>query len=98
MGATTRGPVRLDAVSVTACDVLSRVDTCDQPACTCACAVRDEEAAGSNPATPTQVTGHLRSRVSPRKRKHRRLPSRHLEFYEAYLKLSLKKYSPTADL
>jgi len=23
--------------------------------------VRDEEAAGSNPATPTQVTGHLRS-------------------------------------
>jgi hypothetical protein len=23
--------------------------------------LRDEEAAGSNPATPTQVTGHLRS-------------------------------------
>ena len=23
--------------------------------------VRDEEAAGSNPATPTQVTGHLRA-------------------------------------
>ena len=27
MGATTRGPVRLDAASVTACGVLSRVDT-----------------------------------------------------------------------
>jgi len=60
MGATIRGPVRLGAVSVTACDVLSRVDTSNQPACTCVCAVRDEEAAGSNPATPTQVGGHIR--------------------------------------
>jgi len=40
MGATTRGPTRLGAVSVTACDVLSRVDTSNPPACTCACAVR----------------------------------------------------------
>ena len=53
MGATIRGPARLGAVSVTASGVLSRVDTSYQPACTCACAVRDEEAAGSNPATPT---------------------------------------------
>ena len=62
MGATTRGPVRLDAASVTACGVLSRVDTSYQPTCTGVSAVRDEEGAGSNPATPTgkrQVTPHL---------------------------------------
>jgi hypothetical protein len=60
MGATARGPVRLDAVSRAACSALSRIDTSDQPTCTRARAVRDEEAAGSNPATPTQVTGHIR--------------------------------------
>jgi hypothetical protein len=62
MGATARGPVRLDAVSRAACSALSRIDTSEQPACTRARAVRDEEAAGSNPATPTgkrQVTRYL---------------------------------------
>ncbi len=48
MGATTRGPVRLDAVSVTARSALSRIDTSYQPTFTRASAVRDEEAAGSN--------------------------------------------------
>jgi len=45
MGATDLGPVRLDAVSATACSVLSRVDTSDRPTYTGACAVRDEETA-----------------------------------------------------
>jgi hypothetical protein len=53
MGATTYGPVRLDAVNVTACGALSRADASGQPTCTCVRAVRDEEAAGSNPANPT---------------------------------------------
>ena len=57
MGATARGPVRLDAVSRAACSALSRIDTSEQLACTRARAVRDEEAAGSNPATPTSSEG-----------------------------------------
>jgi hypothetical protein len=64
MGAAVRGLVRLDAVSVAACGVLIRADTSDQPACTGVSVVRDEEAAGSNLATPTQVKGH-----SPLRRK-----------------------------
>jgi hypothetical protein len=48
MGAAIRGPVRLDAVSVTAYSVLSRANTSYQPACTGVSVVRDEEAAGSN--------------------------------------------------
>jgi hypothetical protein len=65
MGAAARGRVRLDAVSVTACGALSRADTSDQPTCTCVRAVRDEEAAGSNPATPTRENrlGHHLSRA-----------------------------------
>jgi hypothetical protein len=54
MGAAVRGLVRSDAVSEAACSVLSRADTSDQPACTDVSVVRDEEAAGSNPATPTR--------------------------------------------
>ena len=57
MGATTRSPVRSDAVSVTAYSVLSRANTSYQPACTGVRVVRDEEAAGSNPATPTSSEG-----------------------------------------
>ena len=55
MGATTRGRVRLDAVSMTACSALSRYDTSDQSTCTRVRADRDEEAAGSNPAIPTRA-------------------------------------------
>jgi hypothetical protein len=55
MEAAVRGLVRLNAVNVAACSVLSRVDTSNQPACTGVSVVRDEEAAGSKPATPTQV-------------------------------------------
>jgi hypothetical protein len=47
MGAAICGPVRLDAVSVTAYNVLSRANTSYQPACTGVSVVRDEEAAGS---------------------------------------------------
>jgi len=58
VGAGTRCPVRSNAVNATACSVLSRVDSSDQSTCTSVRVVRDEEAAGPNPATPTQVTGH----------------------------------------
>jgi hypothetical protein len=51
MGATSRGPVRLNAVSPTTCTVLTSAYVVYQPACTSASAVRDEEAAGSNPKT-----------------------------------------------
>src|SRR5271165_6655754 len=43
---------------MTACSFLTSANVSHQVACTRASAVRDEEAAGSNPATPTQVTGH----------------------------------------
>ena len=48
MRVTARGSARLDAVSVTAFSVLSRVDTSYPPTCTRASAVRDEEAAESH--------------------------------------------------
>ena len=57
MGAVACGPVRLDAVSVAAYSVLNRANTSYQPACTAVSVVRDEEAAGSNPATPTSSEG-----------------------------------------
>ena len=58
MGVTASAQVRSDAVSMTASGFLTSADASHQVACTRASAVRDEEAAGSNPATPTQVTGH----------------------------------------
>ena len=65
MGAAICGPVRLDAVSVTAYNVLSRANISYQPACTGVSVVRDEEATGSNPATPTSSDG---IRLSPDRR------------------------------
>jgi hypothetical protein len=47
MGTAVRGLVRLDAVSMAACDVLSRVDTSGQPTCTSVSVVRDEETANT---------------------------------------------------
>jgi hypothetical protein len=56
MGAATRVRVRSGAVSVTTYNTLTSADTSHQAGYTRASAVRDEEAAGSNPATPTTVT------------------------------------------
>jgi hypothetical protein len=58
-GAASLAHVRPDAVSLTAHSVLTSAYIPHQVCYSNVCAVRDEEAAGSNPATPTQVTGHL---------------------------------------
>jgi hypothetical protein len=52
--------VRSDAVSAAAHNALTSAHIPNQASYSNVCAVRDEEAAGSNPATPTQVTGHIR--------------------------------------
>ncbi len=57
MGVTVSAQVRSDAVSMSACSFLTSADVSHQVACTRASAVRDEEAAGSNPATPTSSKG-----------------------------------------
>jgi len=59
-GATSRAHLRSNAVNVAAHNVLTSTYVPNQVCCSNVCAVRDEEAAGSNPATPTQVTGHIR--------------------------------------
>jgi hypothetical protein len=51
------GQMRSDAVSLTAHDALTSTYIHNQVRYSNVCAVRDEEAAGSNPATPTQVKG-----------------------------------------
>jgi hypothetical protein len=76
MGATARGLVRLDAASVTACGVLSRVDIFGQPACIGDSVVRDEEAASSNPATPASSAGVRCCYRSPRSEDGRLMGSR----------------------
>ncbi len=54
------GQMRSYKVSLTEHSALTSAYTHNQVRYSNACAVRDEEAAGSNPATPTQVTGHIR--------------------------------------
>jgi hypothetical protein len=61
MGAETCRQVCSDAVYHAVRRPLTCADMGKQATCTLVCSVRDEEAAGSNPATPTQHTGHLRS-------------------------------------
>ena len=51
MGVAAFGQVRSDAVSFTACSLLISADNSHWGAYTGASPVRDEEAAGSNPAT-----------------------------------------------
>ena len=55
--ARTCGQVRLDAASVTVRDVLTSIYSAHQVGCSNVRVVRDEEAAGSNPATPTSSEG-----------------------------------------
>jgi hypothetical protein len=57
MGAAKDVQVSSDAVSVTAFSLLTSQDFAHLATCSCASAVRDEEAAGSNPATPTSSEG-----------------------------------------
>ena len=57
MGAAACAQVRSDAVNLTVRNSLISADTSHRLGYTRASPVRDEEAAGSNPATPTQVTG-----------------------------------------
>jgi hypothetical protein len=52
------GQMQSDAVSLTAHDALTSTYIHNQARYSNVCAVRDEEAAGSNPATPTQAKGH----------------------------------------
>jgi hypothetical protein len=52
--------VRSDAVNAAMHNALTSAYITKQVRYSNVCAVRDEEAAGSNPATPTQVTGHIR--------------------------------------
>ena len=54
--ARTYGQMRLDAFSVTTRNVLTSVYSAHQ-VCSNVCAVRDNETAGSNPATPTNSEG-----------------------------------------
>ena len=54
------GQMRSDTVSLTEHSALTSAYIHDQVRYSNVCAVRDEEAAGSNPATPTQVTGYIR--------------------------------------
>jgi hypothetical protein len=49
------GQLRLDAVSLTVHSALTSTYIPHQVRYSNVCVVRDEEAAGSNPATPTQV-------------------------------------------
>jgi hypothetical protein len=53
MGATIRTKVRPDAAIAVPCCKLTSANKTHQPACKRANPVRDEEAAGSNLATPT---------------------------------------------
>jgi len=57
MGAARLAHVRPDAVSLTAHSVLTSAHIPHQVCYSNVCAVRDEEAAGSNPATPTSSEG-----------------------------------------
>jgi hypothetical protein len=54
MGAADRVQMRSGAVIVPRSRPLTCPDVSRQAACTAVCSVRDEEAAGSNPATPTR--------------------------------------------
>jgi hypothetical protein len=54
MGAEVFPQLRSDAVYEADRRSLTCADACEQVLCTSACPVRDEEAAGSNPATPTR--------------------------------------------
>jgi hypothetical protein len=63
MGADNLRQKLSDAASRRRAHALTCTDVSGQRYRTDARLVRDEEAAGSNPATPTQLTGHLRSRM-----------------------------------
>jgi len=56
-GAASRAHVRPDAVSLTACSAPTGAYSPHQVPYSNVRAVRDEEAAGSNPATPTSSEG-----------------------------------------
>jgi len=56
--AASSGQIRSDTVSLTVHSALTSTYIPHQVRYSNVCVVRDEEAAGSNPATPTQVTGH----------------------------------------
>ena len=58
MGAASACQRRSGSVCVAGRRSLTCADAFEQALCTPARPVRDEEAAGSNPATPTQVKGH----------------------------------------
>ena len=57
--------MRLDAVSGAARNALNSAYTRHQVSYSNVCPVRDEEAAGSNPATPTQVRAHMTLNYEP---------------------------------
>jgi hypothetical protein len=52
----------LDTFNIATRNVLTSVYSAHQVCCSTVCAVRDEEAAGSNPATPTSSEGVRSSR------------------------------------
>jgi len=56
-GAASRARVRPDAVNLTVLSALTSAHNPHQVCCSNVRAVRDEEAAGSNPATPTSSEG-----------------------------------------
>jgi len=57
LAARTCGHMRLDAASVAVRNMLTSVYSTHHASCSNVCVVRDEEAAGSNPATPTSSEG-----------------------------------------
>ena len=57
-GAASLTHLRSNAVNAAMHNMLTSTYSPNQVCYSNVCAVRDEEAAGSNPATPTQVTGY----------------------------------------